>query len=103
LTGSEASDVFSVGRVERASHFTQDNATASRTQRVTLVKFNYDENPQSFAIKAHTVTADEVGPGLTARVDLVASQVGASPFCSLLTAGHAQGEAYVNCIVTVRP
>jgi hypothetical protein len=89
--------------VERASHFTQDNATASRTQRVTLVKFNYDENPQSFAIKAHTVTADEVGPGLTARVDLVASQGGTSPFCSPLTADQVQSETHIDCILTMRP
>ena len=75
MTGSAASHV-PVGRVERASYFTPDNVTVSQCQHVSLVKFIYDDRPHSFAIKALNLTADELAPGLTARVDLVASQVG---------------------------
>jgi hypothetical protein len=102
LTGSEASHV-SVGRVERDSYFAPDSATVSQCQHVLLVKFNYDDNPRSFAIKALNVTADEIAPGLTARADLVASQVGTFPFCTPLTADQVQSETYINCILTVRP
>jgi hypothetical protein len=102
LTGSEASHI-PVGRVERASCFTPDNATVSQCQRVSLVKFNYYDNPHSLAIKALDVTADEIAPGLTARVDLVASQGGTSPFCSPLTADQVQSETHIDCILTMRP
>ena len=102
MTGTAASHI-SVGRVERASYFTPDNVTVSQCQHVSLVKFNYDDNPHSFAIKALNVTAEEIAPGLPARVDLVASQVGTFQFCSPLTADQAQSETHINCILPVRP
>jgi hypothetical protein len=102
LTGSEASHV-PVERVEQASYFTPDNATVSQRQHVSLVKFNYDDNPRSSAIKALNVTADEIAPGPTASVDLVASQVRTFPFCSPLTADQVQSETHINCILPVRP
>lgn len=102
MTGSAASHI-PVGRVERASYFTPDNVTVSKCQHVSLVKFNYGDNPHSFAIKALNVTADEIAPGLTAHVDFVASQVGTFPFCSPLTADQVQSETHINCILTVRP
>jgi hypothetical protein len=101
LTGSAASHI-PVGRVECASYFTPDNVTVSQCQRVSL-KFNYDDNPRSFAVKAPDVTADEIAPGSTARADLVASPVGTSPFCSPLTADQVQGETHTDCTLPVRP
>jgi len=88
--------------VKRASYFTPDNVTVSQCQHVSLVKFNFD-NPHSFAIKALDVTADEIAPGSTTRVDLAASQVGTFPFCSPLTADQVQSETHINCILSVRP
>jgi hypothetical protein len=102
LTGSAASHV-PVGRVEPASCFTPDNFTVSQCQSVSPVKFDYDDNPHSFAIKALNATTDEIAPGSTARVDLVASQVGTFPFCSALTADLAQCETQVNRILRARP
>jgi hypothetical protein len=48
------------------------------------------------------MTADEIAPGLTARVDSVASQVGTFLFCSPLTADRVQSETHINRILTVR-
>lgn len=89
--------------MERASYFTPDNIAFSQCQHVSLVKFNLDDNPHSFAIKALSVTADEIARGLTARVDLVASQVGTLPFCSPLPGDHVQSETHIDRILTVRP
>jgi hypothetical protein len=102
LTEGDASPV-SVGRVEHASYFTPDNATVYQCQRVSMVKFGYDDKPRSFATKARNVTADETAPGLSARVSLVASQVRTLPFCSPLTADQVQSETRINRILTVRP
>jgi hypothetical protein len=92
-----------VGRVERASYLTPNDVAVSQRQHVSLVKFGHDDDLRSFAIKAPNVTAGEMAPGLTARVDLVASQVGTSPSCPTLTADQVQGEAHVYCTLPVRP
>jgi hypothetical protein len=102
LTGSAASHI-PVGKVERASYFTPDDVTVSHCHHISLVKLNYDYHPHSFAIKALNVTADGILPGLAARVELVASQVGTFPFCSPLTADQVQSETHINCILPVRP
>jgi hypothetical protein len=89
--------------VERASYFTPDNVTVSQCHHVSPVKFNYDDSHRSSPIKASSVTAHEIAPGLTARLDLVASEVGEFPFCSPLTADQVQSATHIDCIPPVRP
>ena len=101
MTGRAVSHI-PVGRVERAPCFAPDNVRVAQCQHVSPVKFNYDA-PRSVAFKVLDVTADETAPGLTARVDLVASQIGTLPLSSPLTADQAQIETRTYCILPVRP
>jgi hypothetical protein len=88
--------------VECASYFTPHDVRVSQCQRVSLVKFDHDDTLRS-AIKPLDVTADDIRPGLTARVDLVASRVGTFPSRSPQIADQVQIETRINCVLTMRP
>lgn len=100
MKGNEASHV-SAGREGAASYFTPGDATASRRQQVSAVKFK-DDKPYC-ANKALDVVPDERAPGLAAREGSVASRVGTSPLCWPLTADPVQSETRINRIPTARP
>jgi plastocyanin len=82
--------------------FTPANATVSLGQQVTMVIFNDDDNPHTFAIQAFNATTGPIPGSLSGRVSFVADKAGSFPFYSPLSADDAQGLTDLNGTLTVK-